>query len=79
MVSSIVWDVDPIILHIGSIELRWYGLMWGLGFLLAYDMVSRLFKKEHYPDTPGYSSDLPFHDVPVSGHNHSVHPESDSR
>ena len=51
MVSSIVWDVDPIILHIGSIELRWYGLMWGLGFLLAYDMVSRLFKKEHYPDT----------------------------
>lgn len=51
MVSSIVWDVDPNILHIGNIELRWYGLMWGLGFLLAYDMVSRLFKKEHYPDT----------------------------
>ena len=24
--------------------------MWGLGFILAYEMVSRLFKKEGYPD-----------------------------
>lgn len=50
MISSIVWDVDPSILHIGSLELRWYGLMWGLGFLLAYNMVSGIFKKEHYPE-----------------------------
>ena len=48
--ASIVWDVDPVLVHLGQIELRWYGLMWGLGFILAYEIVSRLFKKEGYPD-----------------------------
>ena len=48
--ASIVWDVDPILLRLGSIEIRWYGLMWGLGFMMAYEMVSRLFHKEKYPE-----------------------------
>ena len=48
--ASIVWDVDPILFRLGSLEIRWYGLMWGLGFILAYDMVSRLFRKEKYPE-----------------------------
>ena len=42
MIASIVWDVDPILFKVGSWEVRWYGLMWGLGFILAYEMVSRL-------------------------------------
>ena len=49
MIASIVWDVDPILFKVGSWEVRWYGLMWGLGFILAYEIVSRLFKKEKYP------------------------------
>ena len=49
--ASIVWDVDPVLVRIGSIELRWYGLMWGLGFILAYEIMARLFKKEGHPDT----------------------------
>ena len=48
--ASIVWDVDPILLRLGSLEIRWYGLMWGLGFMVAYEMVSRLFRKENYPE-----------------------------
>ena len=36
MIASIVWDVDPILFKVGSWEVRWYGLMWGLGFILAY-------------------------------------------
>ena len=43
--ASIVWDVDPVLVHLGSIEIRWYGLFWGIGFILAYEMVSRLLKK----------------------------------
>lgn len=31
--ASIVWDVDPVLVHLGSLEIRWYGLMWGLGFI----------------------------------------------
>lgn len=27
--ASIVWDVDPVLVHLGSLEIRWYGLMWG--------------------------------------------------
>ena len=38
MIASIVWDVDPILFKVGSWEVRWYGLMWGLGFILAYEM-----------------------------------------
>ena len=48
--ASIVWDADPILLRLGSLEIRWYGLMWGLGFMIAYEMVSRLFRKEKYPE-----------------------------
>lgn len=48
-VLSIVWDVDPILVRLGSLEVRWYGLMWGIGFIIAFEMVSRLFKKEKYP------------------------------
>jgi prolipoprotein diacylglyceryl transferase len=48
--ASIVWDVSPTFLHVGSLEIRWYGLMWGLGFMLAYYYVARLFKKEKYPE-----------------------------
>ena len=50
MLGSIVWDVDPILVNLGPLQIRWYGLMWGLGFILAYEMVSRLFRKEKYPE-----------------------------
>ena len=50
MIASILWDVDPVWFKVGSWEVRWYGLMWGLGFILAYEMVGRLFKKEKYPE-----------------------------
>lgn len=46
---SIIWDVDPVLLRLGSLEIRWYGLMWGLGFILAMEFMSRLFKREQYP------------------------------
>ena len=50
MLSSIVWDVDPTIFEIGSRQIRWYGLMWGLGFILAYKYAEWLFKREKYPE-----------------------------
>ncbi|MDY3913459.1 MAG: prolipoprotein diacylglyceryl transferase [Phocaeicola sp.] len=49
-VFNIVWDVDPILIKLGSIELRYYGLLWGIGFLLALEFMTRLFKREKYPD-----------------------------
>ena len=50
MLASIVWDVDPTIFEIAGREIRWYGLMWGLGFILAYKYAEWLFKREKYPE-----------------------------
>ena len=50
MLSSIVWDVDPTIFEIAGREIRWYGLLWGIGFLLAYHYGDWLFRKEKYPE-----------------------------
>ena len=49
MVTSIVWNADPILFRLGPIEIGWYGLMWGIGFILAYEIVSRILLKENNP------------------------------
>lgn len=46
----IYWDVSPIIVKIGPFTFRWYGLLFGLAFLLGYYMVSRMFKYEGKPE-----------------------------
>lgn len=29
-------EIDPVLIHIGPLQIRWYGLMYVIGFLLAY-------------------------------------------
>jgi len=48
--AQIVWDIDPTIINIGSFELRWYGLMFAAGFLLGYQVIVHVFKKENKPE-----------------------------
>lgn len=50
MLLSIIWDVNPVFFQLGPVTVRWYGLMWGIGFILAYEIVSRTLKKEGHPD-----------------------------
>lgn len=47
---SIVWDVDPILIHIGNGGIRWYGLLWALGLYAAYLIQVKLYKHEHCPE-----------------------------
>ncbi|MCB0804867.1 MAG: prolipoprotein diacylglyceryl transferase [Bacteroidales bacterium] len=47
--SAIVWNVDPEIFRIGSFAVRWYGLLFALGFVFGYIIMGRIFKKEHIP------------------------------
>ncbi len=49
MLGYITWTADPVIFHLGPLSVRWYGLMWGIGFLVGYEMISRIFKHENYP------------------------------
>lgn len=42
-------SIDPVFLTIGPLEFRWYGLMYLVGFLVAYLIISRRSQSSHYP------------------------------
>ncbi len=46
IMSFIHWNVDPTIFHIGSLQIRYYGLLFALGFLVSYYMVQGFYKRE---------------------------------
>jgi prolipoprotein diacylglyceryl transferase len=46
LLNQIVWDVSPTIVKIGSFEIRWYGLLFALGFLIGFQIITRIFKIE---------------------------------
>lgn len=52
MISYIIWDIKPEIFQ-GFEFLRWYGIFWALGIILAYQVMLKIYKKEGLP-----SSDL---------------------
>lgn len=41
------WNVDPEIFNIGGFAIRWYGLLFMLGFVLSYQILKPIFKKEN--------------------------------
>lgn len=41
----LVWNVDPVLLHIGPFQLRWYGLLFAAGILAAYQAGLRSFER----------------------------------
>lgn len=49
MHKYIVWEVNPEIFHIGSFSVRWYGLLFALGFLIGMQIMTYIFKKERKP------------------------------
>ena len=44
----IVWDVDPSIFTIGSFELRYYGLMWAVTFILGERFFTSYVRREGF-------------------------------
>ena len=49
MLSFITWTVNPEFLHIGPIAMRWYGLLWAVGFILGYYFESKIYDREGLP------------------------------
>lgn len=49
MISNLVvtWDFDPVMFSLGSIEIRYYGLMWALALLLGGWFFSNFCKREN--------------------------------
>lgn len=47
ILNYITWTVDPVALSLGSIEIRWYGLLLAFGFFFSYLTLSKIFKTEN--------------------------------
>lgn len=47
ILTKVIWDISPIIVKLGSLQVRWYGLFFALAFLLGYIVLERyVFKRE---------------------------------
>lgn len=51
MLASITWDVNPDLFSLGPITVRWYGLMFAVGFWIGYNLVAKMFKREGAPES----------------------------
>ncbi len=49
MLGFITWDVSPEIFT-WPVTVRWYGLMFAIGFWLGFNIVARMFKREGAPE-----------------------------
>lgn len=47
--SFTTWSIDPEIIAIGPLSLRWYGLLFALGFVVGYYIMEWMFKQENKP------------------------------
>lgn len=43
------WNVNPIFLHLGPLQIRWYGLCFLAGFLIGYQMMKWICRREGKP------------------------------
>ncbi|KUL19748.1 MAG: Prolipoprotein diacylglyceryl transferase [Proteiniphilum sp. 51_7] len=50
LLLSVTWDVDPTLFTILGREIRWYGLFWVIGLIVAVYIVQKIFKQEDLPE-----------------------------
>ena len=51
MFLYVTWKVDPELFTIFGREIRWYGLLWVIGLIVAVYIVQRIFEKEKLPQS----------------------------
>ena len=44
------WHVDPVLIHIGSLGIRWYSLLFISGFILGWYIFRWFFRREGVPE-----------------------------
>lgn len=50
LLSSIYWDCSPDLINLGPVTIRWYGIIFALGFFLGYLIMRRIFRREKKPE-----------------------------
>lgn len=51
MLEFITWNADPILFNLGPFHIRWYGLMFAIGFWLGTNIVGKMFRHEGAPES----------------------------
>ncbi len=46
MFNAIIWNVDPEIFSIGSLSVRYYGLLFAMAFVTGYVIMQRYFRRD---------------------------------
>ena len=46
VLAYITWNVSPIIAHLGPLLLRWYGVLFALGFVIGSFVLTHIYKSE---------------------------------
>ncbi len=49
MLNYIIWDANPVIID-SFVTVRWYGLMFAIGFRIGFNIVAKMFKHEGAPE-----------------------------
>ena len=49
--NAIVWNVDPEIAQIGPITIRYYGILFALSFILGYNIMRSIYRREDKPQS----------------------------
>ena len=47
--SYFIWNANPELFSIGSFSLRWYGLLFALGFIISQQFLYYIYRKEGKP------------------------------
>lgn len=50
IISYLIWNGNPEIFAFGSFALRWYGLLFALGFLISQQVLYYMYRKEGKPE-----------------------------
>jgi len=45
------WHIDPVLVSLGPLAIRWYGLLFAAPFLAGLSFFSRVFREEGIPET----------------------------
>lgn len=41
-----VWNINPVLLDLGMLKIRWYGLMFASAFIFSYSMMQWIYQRE---------------------------------
>ena len=53
------WQFDPIALHVGPLQLHWYGVLFALAFVLGQQLLAWCYRREDY-DSQALDSPSPY-------------------